>query len=270
MGILDIVLGRDENGNVSKINLALIALMLWRMYQSAKGGGAQPVPAPAPREARLPAPESAPVPQTPSDKADGGFGELLDAMTRGNATRPHGGGREGGGMGGGMGGGLGPLGDILGDILGGGRSGGGRPVPGDPGGGGMGPLGDILGDLLGGGRPAPRAASPAQTGDPLGGLLGGLLGGGAAGGLGALLEQFEAAGRGDAAQSWVTTGANKTLSARDIEETFGSGVIDMIAEKVGMPKNELLQGLSEAMPRVIDELTPEGHLPTYEELARRR
>ncbi|MCZ7642253.1 MAG: YidB family protein [Pseudorhodoplanes sp.] len=90
------------------------------------------------------------------------------------------------------------------------------------------------------------------------------------GGLGALLEQFEAAGRGDAAQSWVTTGANKPLSARDIEETFGSGVIDMIAEKVGMPKNELLQGLSEAMPRVIDELTPEGHLPTYEELARRR
>ena len=49
MGILDVILGRDAQGSPSKINMALIALLLWRWYQSQSAGGAQPQPAPAPR-----------------------------------------------------------------------------------------------------------------------------------------------------------------------------------------------------------------------------
>ena len=34
MGILDVVLGRDAQGQPSKINMALIALLLWRWMRA--------------------------------------------------------------------------------------------------------------------------------------------------------------------------------------------------------------------------------------------
>lgn len=267
MGILDVILGRDQSGRPSKINMALIALMLWQLYKSMKSGDAQsaPAPAPVPRSGKGKSLPPAQEPEPSQGKPGGDIGDLLDAMTRDNATRPHSpGGSQGGG--GGMGGGLGPLGDILGDILGGGRAGGGR---GPSGGGTGGGLGDILGDILGGGRSMPRAAGApsggAQSGGSVGDLLGGLIAGG---GLGALLQQFEQSGHGDAAQSWVSRDGNIPLTPKDIESTFGAGTIDAIAGRLGMPRNELLQGLSEAMPGVVDSLTPEGRLPTQQDIAR--
>jgi uncharacterized protein YidB (DUF937 family) len=263
VGILDVILGRDQNGKPSKINMALIALMLWQLYKSMKSGDAQSAPAPAPHSGKGKSLPPTPAPEPSPGKPGGDIGDLLDAMTRDNATRPHSpGGAQGGGRDAGTGGGLGPLGDILGDILGGGRPGGGRA---GPSGGGMGGgLGDILGDILGGGRSMPRAAA-APSGGSAGDLLGGLITGG---GLGALLQQFEQSGRGDAAQSWVSRGGNIPLTPKDIESTFGAGTIETIAERLGMPRNELLQGLSEAMPGVIDSLTPDGRLPTPQEIAR--
>jgi uncharacterized protein YidB (DUF937 family) len=307
MGVLDIILGRDENGNVSKINLALIALMLWKMYQSTQGGGApEPVPAPAPsgRRAEIPAPtphetrQQAPVP-TPSssDGADGGFGDLTDAMNRMPDYRRDPGAGGGGGLGdilgdilgggrpGGRGGqpdgggmpGGGGLGDILGDILGGGRPGGRGGQPGGPGGGGG--LGDILGDILGGGRPGGMRAMGAggPQGDPFAELLragtgpgntalGGLLGAG----LGGLLQQFDQSGRGDAAQSWVSSGTNKAISPSDIEDTFGTDTIDTLVQQLGVTRGELLSGLAQVLPQAVDQMTPEGHLPTAEDITRWR
>ena len=178
-----------------------------------------------------------------------------------------------------MGGGpVGGLGDILGDILGGGTGAGrGRGAPGGPGGG----LGDILGDILGGGgrggMPGARVSRPARRsvrgvaggGGGLGGL-GGLLAGGAGGGvLADILSQFDQAGKGDAAKSWVARGDNIPVTPKDIESTFGSGIIDELATQFGLPRDELLKGLSQAMPEAVDALTPDGRLPTAEEITRR-
>lgn len=298
MGVLDILLGRDERGNVSKINLALIALLLWRWYQSSGRGGGEQAPVPSPRDdTRLPPQEPQRIPSPSSGgEGDKDFGPLIESgrtmpSSRGGGRRrrmdeemeeemdgPPGGGGPGGGLGDILGdilgGGRGPsggrsgggLGDILGDILGGGR---GTPR-GGPGGGG---LGDILGDILGGGRGAPGSRVAGPQGDPLGDLLrgagigglGGLLAGGA---LGDLLQQFERAGRGEAAQSWVSRGDNTPVTPQDIENTFGSDIINRLAEQFGMNKNELLKGLSEVMPETIDRLTPEGHLPTEQDISR--
>jgi len=279
MGILDVILGRDAQGNPSKINMALIALLLWRWYQAQSAGGAKPAPAPAPRVPRREMPEAdmpAPMPQMPRGSGSD-FDELRDSVQR----MPRGGGNgrgmeADGGMGGGAGGG--GLGDILGDILGGGSGAGrGRGAPGGPGGG----LGDILGDILGGrGRGLPGARASGQQGDPFadllrgsgGGLggLGGLLAGGAGGGvLADILSQFEQAGKGDAAKSWVSRGENIPVSPKDIESTFGSGIINDLAAQFGMPRDELLRGLSEVMPEAVDALTPDGRLPTAEEISRR-
>ena len=62
MGILDVILGRDAQGTPSKVNMALIALLLWRWYQSRQSaGGAQAEPAPAPRGGGGSMPRSAPT-----------------------------------------------------------------------------------------------------------------------------------------------------------------------------------------------------------------
>ncbi len=122
------------------------------------------------------------------------------------------------------------------------------------------------------------ASRVARTSDPLSDLLqsagigglGGLLAGGASGGvLGGLLQQFDQAGQGDAARSWVSSGENVPVTPKEVEKTFGSDIIDQLAEQFGIDKNELLKGLSQMLPQVVDQLTPDGRLPTEQELSRR-
>ena len=183
-------------------------------------------------------------------------------------------GQPGGGAGGG-----GSLGDILGGILGG-APGGGAPGAGGSTGGGS--LGDILGGILGGGAPgggapgggAPgRGMPPGGGGGGLGDILGGLLGGASAGtalngGLGDLLKQFEQNGQGDVARSWVGTGPNKAISPKDLESALGGDTLDTLAQHTGMGRSALLNGLSQQLPHFVDQLTPNGRLPTPDEAAR--
>jgi len=141
---------------------------------------------------------------------------------------------------------------------------GGGPA-GEVGGGG---LGDLLGGMLGGGRPG-----GAPGGGGLGGLLGGLLGGGAAGsalngGLGGLIDQLQRSGQGDVARSWVGTGPNKMISQDDLATALGADTLDTLAGQTGMDRDEMLAGLSQQLPRFVDQLTPDGRLPTDEEAAR--
>jgi uncharacterized protein YidB (DUF937 family) len=44
--------------------------------------------------------------------------------------------------------------------------------------------------------------------------------------------------------------------------------INLLSAQSGMSREELLNGLSQNLPQVIDQLTPEGRLPTGEEAAR--
>ena len=161
----------------------------------------------------------------------------------------------------------GGLGDILGGMLGGGKPG----VPASPGmPTGAGGLGDLLGGMFGGNKPG----APTQAGaGGLGGLLGGLLAGGAAGsvlgsGLDNLLKDFQSQGYGKAAQSWVGTGPNETISPGDLESALGADTLDALSSQTGMSRSELLQGLSQQLPEVVDQLTPEGRLPTEQEVSR--
>jgi uncharacterized protein YidB (DUF937 family) len=134
-------------------------------------------------------------------------------------------------------------------------------------------LGDLLGGLLGGGQQAP-SRNPGGPGGGLGGLLGGALAGGAAGsilngGLGSLLEQFQQNGQGQAAASWVGKGPNQDISESDLARSIGSEDIEALASHTGLSRNELLAGLSRELPGAIDQLTPNGRLPTDEEASRR-
>jgi uncharacterized protein YidB (DUF937 family) len=130
----------------------------------------------------------------------------------------------------------------------------------------------------GGGRAAApgsnlNAGPGGSLADVLKGGLGGLLAGGAAGsvlsgGLGDLLKQFEQSGHGDAARSWVGTGPNKQISPADIEKALGPEKVNMLAEQAGVSKIDLLSGLSDQLPELVDQLTPHGRMPTETEASR--
>lgn len=132
-------------------------------------------------------------------------------------------------------------------------------------------------------RPAtlPGAGPSAQNtgtggggmGDLLKGGLGGLIAGGAAGsvlsgGLSDLLKQFQQNGKGDVAQSWIGSGPNKSISPKDLESALGGDQINALMSYSGMSRNELLNGLCRQLPDVVDQLTPDGRLPTEQEAAR--
>src|SRR3954464_3959445 len=124
----------------------------------------------------------------------------------------------------------------------------------------------------------PPSPAPASTGGGLGNILagglGGLLGGGAAGsvlsgGLGDLLKQFQQNGQGDAANSWVSNGPNKQIAPGDLANALGADQIDQLSSQSGMSRDELLKGLSQYLPDVVNHLTPDGRLPNEKELSGR-
>jgi uncharacterized protein YidB (DUF937 family) len=130
-----------------------------------------------------------------------------------------------------------------------------QPAPSPAGGGMGGGIGGGLGDVLKG---------------PLGGLLaGGAAGSVISGGLGDLLKQLQQGGHGDTANTWVGNGANKAISPADLANALGADQIDQLASQSGLSKDALLSGLSQYLPQVIDHLTPDGRLPTENEVSGR-
>jgi uncharacterized protein YidB (DUF937 family) len=138
--------------------------------------------------------------------------------------------------------------------------------PADAGGG----LGGILGGLFGGG------SSGTASGGNLGGLipggLGGLLGGAGAGsllsgGLGNLIKDLQNNGQGHVAQSWVANGPNQAIAPESLEAAVGVDTLDALAKQTGMNREQILSGLSQQLPGLVDHLTPDGRVPTPEEAA---
>jgi uncharacterized protein YidB (DUF937 family) len=130
--------------------------------------------------------------------------------------------------------------------------------------------------------PAPSPGAPVNAGLPgggdIGGLLkgglGGLLAGGAAGsvisgGLGDLLKQLQQNGHGDTANSWVSPGPNKAISQGDLASALGADQISSLMSQSGLSRDELLSGLSQHLPDVVNHLTPDGRLPTGDEVSGR-
>ena len=133
---------------------------------------------------------------------------------------------------------------------------------------------DKLAELLGGAgqatqAPAGRGAGPGSTGGGLGGILGGLLGnhqnptpgGFLHSGLGEMLESFQQAGHGAAAQSWVNQGPNQEIAPQHLEQAIGPDVLTTLTQRTGLSREELLSRLSRELPQAVDRYTPDGRMP---------
>src|SRR5262249_61683726 len=120
--------------------------------------------------------------------------------------------------------------------------------------------GTCWGGGIGGGR-----------GDWLKGPWGGILAGASAGrvgngGLSDLLTQSRKAGHGDAAGSWVGNGPTRPVSPADLTKVLDADQINTLMSQSGLSREELLAGLSDHLPRLVDRLTPNGRMPTDEEM----
>ena len=117
----------------------------------------------------------------------------------------------------------------------------------------QGGIGDILGRLTNGG---------------LENILGGTSPGGVlSGGLGGLLDQFRQNGYGDRADSWVRTGPNQEIGGTELSQALGDDLIGELASKTGLTREEILSRLSRDLPRAVDDLTPDGTVPTDTQFA---
>jgi uncharacterized protein YidB (DUF937 family) len=83
------------------------------------------------------------------------------------------------------------------------------------------------------------------------------------------MKQLQQGGHGDTANSWVGTGQNKPIAPNDLAKALGADQIDSLASQSGMSRDDLLNGLSQYLPKVVDHLTPDGRLPTEDEVSRR-
>jgi uncharacterized protein YidB (DUF937 family) len=110
------------------------------------------------------------------------------------------------------------------------------------------------------GSPAKQEAQPTSD-EGAGGLLGGL---------GGLLDKLQKGGLGNAANSWVGPGLNQPVSPGQLGSALGPDIIKTIAQRSGLSEEEITKQSSQALPGLVDKLTPHGRLPTVAELSEMR
>jgi uncharacterized protein YidB (DUF937 family) len=85
-------------------------------------------------------------------------------------------------------------------------------------------------------------------------------------GLGDLVSRFREAGRGDMADSWVSSQPNCPMNVTELEDALGHETLEGLTRKTGMTRSELLLRLNVALPEVVNRFTPQGHLPEAGEM----
>lgn len=80
------------------------------------------------------------------------------------------------------------------------------------------------------------------------------------GGLGGLLQQFQQAGLGRQAASWVGAGENMPISGDQLQSALGSGQLADIASQLGLSPGQASGALAGILPHLIDQLTPDGQV----------
>ena len=120
-------------------------------------------------------------------------------------------------------------------------------------------LGGMMGRGMGGGMGG--GVGGAVLGAVLGHLMNNQTG---AGGLAGLVDRFRGAGLGGHADSWVSHGQNQPIAPHELERVFEPGQLDAWSQQTGVDRGGLLGMLSQALPGLVDGMTPHGRLPQHD------
>lgn len=125
----------------------------------------------------------------------------------------------------------------------------------------MGLLDSLLGAALNGqqGNSAPAGSNGGIDPQVLMGIVTALMNN--AGGLQGILAKLQQGGLGEAAQSWVGTGANQPVPADQLGSALGPDLMGMIARQLGSNPQQAAGTMADLLPGLIDQLTPQGQLP---------
>ncbi|MBV9824631.1 MAG: DUF937 domain-containing protein [Alphaproteobacteria bacterium] len=126
-------------------------------------------------------------------------------------------------------------------------------------------LGSALSDQGGGLANSLLGALATERGNSNAGAPAGLTGG-----LGELVQRLEQGGLGDAVRSWIGPGNNQTVAPDQLGQALGPQTIERLAQNTGLEHSQLLPLLAQALPAIIDRLTPNNRLPSESELSQQQ
>ena len=81
-------------------------------------------------------------------------------------------------------------------------------------------------------------------------------------GISGLVSAFQKNGLGDTVASWISNNTNLPISAEQIQSVLGQGPLQDLASKMGLSTGDVASTLSEQLPGLVDQLTPDGQLPS--------
>ena len=81
------------------------------------------------------------------------------------------------------------------------------------------------------------------------------------GGLDGLLARFRQEGLGEPVDSWLGAGPNLPIAPAQLQQALGLPAIDRAAAPLDLSADEAGAAFSEILPVLVDQLTPEGHVP---------
>jgi len=117
----------------------------------------------------------------------------------------------------------------------------------------------ILDDL--GNSPAFKGILGQLEASVLPAVLGEVLGGGGQGGLSAIIAKLQQAGLGDQVKSWLGNGENLPVSSDQLKQVLNSDQVKQLAARFGIPMDQVLDALAQALPNAVDHASPNGTLP---------
>ncbi len=100
-----------------------------------------------------------------------------------------------------------------------------------------------------------RASGENSTVTKLLGMVGGQEG------LNNLVSQLQSGGLGQKVQSWIGKDSNQPVSGQEIGSALGQEKVEQLSEQTGLSQSQVTDDLAQQLPQVVDQLTPDGHMP---------
>lgn len=98
-----------------------------------------------------------------------------------------------------------------------------------------------------------------QDSSLLSSVLGEVLAGGG-GGLSAIVAKLDQAGMSEIVKSWLGSGENLPISADQLKDVINTDQLRQLADKFGIPLDDVLGNLAQVLPDAVDRQSPAGKL----------